>query len=284
MIDDERAADAGLSSAAMGEPVVDLLERTWADLIALGEGLTEQEWLAPTACPGWSVQDNVSHVIGVERMLAGDAPPDIDVSGAAHVRNDLGAVNERWVAARRDRPGPDVLAELREVTDARLAELRALPDERWDEIGWSPIGQVPYRAFMQIRVLDSWTHTMDIRDALGRGGGWDGEVGRLVLERLSMSLPMVVGKRAAAPDGATVVVELTGPLAAEIVVGVDGRAALLDGAPPDPTVRLSMGADTFRRLTHGRQDGADALAGGDVTIDGDDDLGRRVVTSMSAMI
>lgn len=268
----------------MGEPVVDLLEQTWADLIALGAELSPKDWQAPTACPGWSVQDNVSHVIGTERMLAGEPAPDIDVSGAAHVRNDIGAVNERWVASRRDRPGPEVLAELREVTGARLDELRHLPAERWDEIGWSPIGQVPYRLFMQIRVLDSWTHTMDIRDALGRGGGWDGEVGRLVFERLSMSLPMVIGKRAAAPDGATVVVELTGPLSAELVIGVDGRAALLDTAPPEPTVRLSMGADTFRRLTHGRQDGAGALARGEVAIAGDHDLGRRVVTSMSAMI
>src|SRR5262245_63411995 len=102
----------------------DLLEETWRSIIAVGHDLSDQDWEGATDCPGWSVKDHVSHVIGTERMLQGLARAEGDIEMPPYVKNPLGEVNEREVAARRDRSGADVLAELEELTELRVATLR----------------------------------------------------------------------------------------------------------------------------------------------------------------
>jgi len=92
----------------------------------------------------------------------------------------------------------------------------------------------------------------------------------------------VVGKKAGAPDGATVVFSLQGPLARDLVIAVaDGRAKLLDGPAVDPLVVLTLDTETFTRLAAGRIDPAAALAAGNVTFTGDDALGRRIVENLN---
>ena len=62
------------------------------------------------------------------------------------------------------------------------------------------------------------------------------------------------------------------------------RAALFDDdARHDPTARLTMDWVTFERLACGRVDPALCIAAGEVRIDGDVDLGRRVVAEMNYM-
>ena len=40
-------------------------------ITALCEPLTENQWKQPTDCPGWSVQDNISHLVGIFLKLLG---------------------------------------------------------------------------------------------------------------------------------------------------------------------------------------------------------------------
>ena len=46
--------------------------------------------------------------------------------------------------------------------------------EAWDAVGFTPAGQDTYGRFMRIRVFDQWMHELDIRDAIGLGGGDEG--------------------------------------------------------------------------------------------------------------
>ncbi|GIU90083.1 MAG: hypothetical protein KatS3mg010_1182 [Acidimicrobiia bacterium] len=140
---------------------------------------------------------------------------------------------------------------------------------------------------MAIRVFDCWFHDQDIREALGRPGFLDGPVADLSVARIPpKGLPYVVGKKAGAPAGTTVVFEVTGasPVVAAVGVPPEGRAALLDAPPADPTVRLTMDRRTFTRLAGGRWTGSRALDGGHVHVDGDEALGRRVVEHMAFTI
>ncbi|MHB8263788.1 MAG: maleylpyruvate isomerase family mycothiol-dependent enzyme [Acidimicrobiales bacterium] len=57
------------------EPTVDLLTKEWQTLSELCVGLSEEEWTRPTDCPGWTVKDQISHIIGTELMLSGQEPP-----------------------------------------------------------------------------------------------------------------------------------------------------------------------------------------------------------------
>ena len=186
----------------MTEPIITLLDDVWNDIATVCDGLTASEWNTPTECPGWTVHDNVSHMIGTERMLLGEQPePGADDAGdAAHVRNDIGRANERWIATYRGWDGAALLDEFRAVTGRRLDALRELTTADWDREGFTPEGPGPYRRFMEIRVFDCWYHDQDIREALVRPGYLDGPVADISIGRIpAKALGYVVGKKAGAP-------------------------------------------------------------------------------------
>jgi len=272
--------------AAPREPVVDQLAVVWGSLTGVCQQLVGGEWDRPTDCPGWSVKDNLSHLVGVERMLLGDPAPPGLAEVPPHVANEFGEMNEAWVEARRPVPGPEVLAEFGETTGRRMEALSAMSEDEWDAVGWSPVGEVPYRQFMETRVLDTWAHEQDIRRAVGRPGGRNGPGEATALDRCQQTMPYVVGKRVAPPDGSSVQFTVTGPLGRQIVVTMEQGRARAAPAPPAgaPVVELGMDQETFWRLGFGRVAPAEALASDRVVVGGDAGIGRRVVESMAFMI
>jgi uncharacterized protein (TIGR03083 family) len=268
----------------MSEPVIELLERSWASIATLLRDLDDGDWDRPTELPGWSVRDVVSHMIGTERMLLGDPAPDAPSDVGDHVRNPIGEFNEAWVAARRSAPGAQVRDEFEQVTARRLEELRALPTEGWDEVGFTPEGQGPYRRFMEIRVFDCWEHEQDIRRALDRPGHLDGPVAEHSLGEVASKLGYIVAKKAAAQDGTTAVFDVHGPTTMVLPVLVEGRARLLDHAPDDPTVVIRLDTEAFNALACGRWPAQEVLAAERARITGDVELGRRVLDNMTFVI
>ncbi len=262
--------------------LVDGLDTVWSSIATLGDGLSEDEWKTPSEVPGWSVQDNLSHIVGIEARLLGRTDPEHEAPAGAHLQNDLGIANEVPVDLRRSRSGAEVLAEFREVTGARLAELRALDADGFGAESWTPAGPGTVRDLLPFRIFDSWVHEQDMRRVLGRPGHLDGPVAEAALERVVGAMGFVVGKRAGAPEGATVVFSLSGPLARDIAIGVDGgRAKRLDAVPASPTVRIVTDSPTFERLGTGRADPEALVADGRVTVEGDEALGHAVVTNMN---
>jgi uncharacterized protein (TIGR03083 family) len=267
------------------EPIVAVLDEVWTSTIAACDGLEPAAWELPTDCPGWTVRDQLSHLIGIERMLLGESSPALDGPVPEHVLNPIGEMNEAWVQARRGLPGPVVLAEFAEVTQRRLSDLRGFGSERFEEVGWSPVGEVPYREFMVVRVFDSWAHEQDARRALGRVGGRGGGGEAVTLDRVTKSMGYVVGRKVSPAEGTTVVWEVTGPLPRTLAVTVtEGKGRVVDPVPPDPTVRIVLDADSFWRLGCGRT-GADAIIdSAAVSFSGDATLGRRVLENMNFMM
>ena len=262
----------------MSEPVIELLESVWGSIARLGAYLSEEQWDTPTECPGWSVRDQVSHITGLELMLAGEAPEPSAIEGGFE---GIAAFNEGQIAPRRSRPGAEVLDEMNDICARRLEMLRGLSQEKWDEVGFTPIGEAPYRTFMHTRVFDCWVHEQDMRRALGIPGHLSGPVVQHCLDWHARNMGYVVGKKASAPDGSTVVFDIDGDADSPRAVAVaDGRAK--PSAPPDnPTTTVHADVDTFNALCCGRTDPAGALAAGLVTVSGNRDLGERVVTSLA---
>ena len=266
----------------MTDPTIDQLEEVWTSISGVCEGLTEDQWALPTACPGWTVQDQVAHMIGTERMLLGEQPPDIavDVKALPHVRNDIGAFNEAWVEFYRPRSGDAVLDEFRSVTARRLEQLRAMSEEDWERVGFTPEGPGPYRNFMVVRVFDCWIHEKDIREAAHLRVDLAGPLAELAMAKLRGGMTYVVGKKAGAPQGSTVVFDVAGPLGFELSIGVEGRASVLEVSPDEPTTRLRMDDLTFVGLASGRLSSDQALAGGHLLVEGAEELGRTVIANM----
>jgi hypothetical protein len=263
--------------------VIDGLEEVWASMLEATEGLEEAQWATPTACPGWDVRDQLSHLIGIERSLMGDAPPAIELGETSHLRNPIGEMNELWVEERRGRSGDDVRTEFADVTQRRLAELRSYSEERFDEVGWSPIGQVPLRIFMLVRIMDSWMHEQDAREALGRSGGRGGIGETVAISRADAALGLAIGKGAGATEGQSVAIDIVGDLGGRRRLEViDGRAVSVEG--PEATASITMSEETYVRRFGGRITSDEARLRDGTVLEGDIDLAGRVIDSLAVMI
>jgi uncharacterized protein (TIGR03083 family) len=264
--------------AALGE--------VWASLDDLLGGLTEEQWALPSPLPGWSVQDNVAHIVGTEAMLAGRPGPDltIDREASTHVRNDIGAFNEQWVESLRPVPPAEVLALFRELTAARLETLQAMSEDEWHAESFTPAGKDTYGRFMQIRVFDCWLHEQDIRDAVGRPGHESGLAVDVVLDEMATALGFVVGKKAGAAPGQSVTFALTdgGAVVRELHVEVGERAAVVPALSGPPTVTLTMPVGVMTRRCAGRVGPDDLLDR--VVIDGDLQLAADILRNQSYTI
>jgi uncharacterized protein (TIGR03083 family) len=275
-----------MASNVPQDRTVAALGEVWASLSDLLGELSDDEWRLPSPLPGWSVQDNVSHIVGTEAMLAGEPGPDVDVDrdASSHVRNDIGAFNEQWVEALRTATPNEVLTRFRQLTGARLAALEQMPAEEWNAESFTPAGKDTYGRFMQIRVFDCWLHEQDIRDALGRPGHETGLAVEVVLDEMSTALGFVVGKKAGAAPGQSVTFALTdgGVVVRELHVEVAERAAVVASLSEAPTVTLTMPIGVMTRRCAGRVGPDDLLD--QVAIDGELSLASRILENQAYTI
>lgn len=265
----------------MAVPVVALLDQVWASIEELCAGFTPADWKKPTDLPGWSVQDQLAHLCGIESMLLGRPQPEpLAEPWPAHVRNPLGAMNEAQIEQRRSWAPEDVLTEFLELTAERLKVLAELSPQDLDAEVTGPLGTGKLSDFLPIRVMDSFLHEQDMRRATGNPGVMDGEVASFAVARLRAALPMVVGKKAGAPEGSSVAFAVGGPAGFTGAVTVtEGRGRYADGDAAAATTTLRMSDEAFVALTSGRR-APDEVA---VTVDGDQDLGRRVLDAMNVL-
>lgn len=273
-----------------GEQVVALLSEQFAAVRALADEVPDEAWAGPTDLPGWTVQDCFSHMIGVERGMLGHSEDTPSVDHLAHVDDDFSRMVEAPVELRRNRTPTEVRSELHDTLAERQRALEGFGSEKFDEESWTPAGPGTYRDFMVIRLFDLWMHEQDVRHARDMPGHLSGPVVASVLaNNAGKALPLVVGKRADAPIGAVVAIDVVGPTEASFVVQVNDvsgkkRAALIDpGSSGNPTATVEVDVDTFMRLCGGRVGAASLIEAHPdaVTLGGDVTLGRAVVNNLA---
>ena len=229
------------------------------------------------------MKDNVSHLIGIENMIRGLPAEEVELpDDLPHVKNEVGRFNEVPIEARRPRTGAEVLDEWRDVAADRLATLRATPLEDFDVVSSTILGTMPLRDFMRQRALDSWAHQQDIHLALGLEPQLEGPAFEVTLDRMTGALGYVVGKKAGAPDGTTVLVDLG---TRRYVVGVEGGRGSVreldadEEAPAEPTLTLRTDVGTFLQAALGRVHPMDA----GIEVEGDHELGEAVLANLNIM-
>ncbi len=282
--------------------VVDLLESIWRSIDELCSGLEAGDWNRETDCPGWTVKDQLSHIIGTESMLAGKPPPEHKVEPRPYVKNRIGEFNEMHVDYRRSSAPEDVLEEFRSITAERLSQLRSMSEVDFQRQTMTPVGPDTYLEFMRIRAFDCWVHEQDIRRAVGRPGNLSGAAARHAVHRCFLAMPYVVGKKAGAPEGSVVVFEVDYPGRTPLqsaggsrgkgetapdrlaVVVKEGRGVALPEVPSRPSVVIRASVGPYVAACCGRVSPARALESAGLEVSGDVALGRAVVENLAFMI
>lgn len=267
---------------------IDALALCFTTLSELGSHLSEEQWKTPTDLPGWTVQDNLSHLVAIERTLQGLPATTHRAAPAEYVRNPIGEMNENEIDSRRHMTGADVLAEWNDISSQRLATLRSADDSYFDAPSMTPTGPGTLADFLHIRVLDCWVHEQDMRRAVGVPGHLSGPAAELTIDRLIRTIPIVVGKRAATPEGASVIIDIVpdsvlGGVRRHVVCTVtEGRAHVESKEPTTALAGLTMDTETFLVLATGRR--AYDEVSDRVAVTGDVAHGARVASQLNMMI
>ena len=264
---------------------IDKLEAVWRSTSALGDAArrTRLEAADRSARLDGAGQPRPPdrHRAHVARPARPPRPPSVMGN---HVKNPIGQFNEAEVEARRGRTGDEVLQEWNELVELRLATLRNADDAHFAKEMMTPTGPGTMADFLHIRVLDCWVHEQDMRRAVGRAGHLGGPSAEHTIDRLLRTLPIVVGKRAATPEGGAVIVDITGAVDRHVVCEVTGgRAAIVRAATNEPLATSSSRSGDVRGAGH-RSAHRPRRSPSESSSTGDQSLGQRVVDNLNMMI
>lgn len=265
--------------------LVDAWEQSVRSLSDVCAGLTEGQWNRATECPGWSIRDVVSHVIGVELELLGDPRPIHNLpSDLSHLRpdNEFGRYCEIPVDVRRCHTAAEQTGELTYVVGRRLRMLRDSDCAPETEVRGMMGRSTPYKHLLRSRAFDVWAHEQDVRRAVGLSGNLDSPAAQVSRDFLLAQLPRVVAEDARIAPGHAVVFDVHGPLEfmRTVTVGPNGRAAIGEQVALAPLVTLSTDWETFARLMCGRIRPATA----DIKVEGDRVAADRVLGEIAVTL
>ena len=230
------------------------MDELWDAVVGTVTNLTPQQWDAEVPwCPGWSVGDLVGHLGGLQSSFNGDPQPEpaqewTPPPGTGPLDQVVGsmvAVRSAWTPQQR-------IEELQRAAKAHTADLEAITD--WSAQTAGPLGPTTHEGLYRVRAFDVWVHLQDLREALGLAVNvHDTTQGAAAAyDHVLRIVPWLYGKRAGAPEGSTLRIELGAPVHHDNVLRVvDGRAGWDPMADPgDCLVSATPGA--FTLLTSGR--------------------------------
>ena len=130
--------------------------------------LSADEWRSASRCDGWTVQDVVAHLVGVNAfweasVSAGLAGTPTRVLAAF----DPAAHPPMMVEPMRLLTPHEVLDQFVASNDGFLGAVATLDDGGWSTLAESPVGHVSIRLLAHHALWDSWVHERDIAVPLG---------------------------------------------------------------------------------------------------------------------
>ncbi|MER6010475.1 maleylpyruvate isomerase family mycothiol-dependent enzyme [Streptomyces bluensis] len=267
------------------QPYADAWTHSVDAISELVQPLVEGEWNRRTPCPGWSVRDIVSHVIGMDCEMLGDPRPIHTLPrDLYHVTNDHQRYMEMQVDVRRHHTAPEMTSELEYTIIRRNRQLRN-ESRQPDAKVRGPLGvELTLEQAMRNRAFDVWVHEQDLRTALGQPGNLDSPGAYVARDELLSVLPKVVAEDAQAPRSSAIVFDVHGPVEFIRTVRVDiqGRGTLETAPSLGPAATLSLDWETYVRLACGRvtaEGVADRVKG-----EGDPELVKAILRSFAVTV
>lgn len=254
------------------EEIRSALQGCYSSIETLCADLDEGDWQVQSLCPNWKVRDVVTHVTGIEAVMAGWLPQDAETpppfEQAGYFLNETAALGSAAFLER-----------VRATYDRRRRDLDSLSSEDLERPSWTPTGPGSYGRFLAIRIFDFWVHERDITTPLHRVTDDTGVAAEIALAEVEGSLGYIVGKKVGLPDGKSVAFHLTGPIVRDLGVRVEGRAKRVDRLE-NPDVEVSTDSTTFIQLACGRIDPQIPIDSGAISWKGDAELGERAARKL----
>ncbi len=246
--------------ASLASPL-ETYQESISDIHAVLQKLTTDQWGLSTPCPGWSIADVSAHVIDLDAMAMGAPKPDHTPNWdqLVHVTSPFQQFTEVGVDFRRGTPPEVLLDQITEVS-AQLVEHLG-HSTAMIKVPWAK-SELPLNQFLSMRSFDVWVHEQDIRSAIDSPGNLDTNPARNAARRMIGSLPLIWGKKVAAPAGFELSFTLTGPGiegTVNIAVSSDGRAEFVDQVSESAN-RVSMSWPDFSHAFSGRVPASETIA------------------------
>jgi uncharacterized protein (TIGR03083 family) len=143
-------------------------------LLDLLADLSDEQWAAPTACPGWSVKDLASHLLGddvgmLSRRRDSYRRGNVAIAGWNDLVAFINRQNAEWVETAR-RLSPRLLCDMLRLTGEQVsAFFQSLdPYELGGPVDWAGPDPAPVWLDLAREYTERWHHQQQIRDALGK--------------------------------------------------------------------------------------------------------------------
>jgi uncharacterized protein (TIGR03083 family) len=175
--------------------VIDLFPEILDALLDLLSGLSDDEWAAPTVCPGWSVKDLAGHLLGDDVGMLSRRRDSYRHGNAAFASwNDLvtfiNRQNAEWVETA-GRISPRLLCDMLRLTGAQITTFfQSLdPYALGSPVDW--VGPAPAPVWLDLarEYTERWHHQQQIRDAVGKPGLCEPRHLRPALDAFVRALP-----------------------------------------------------------------------------------------------
>jgi hypothetical protein len=244
-------------------------------LLHLIAGITDEQWLAPTSAPGWTVKDTALHLLDddltwLSRERDGDLSGLVDMSDRRAFPRLLAEKNQRWVEAGRVM-SRRVIADLLQWSGEQVDELHAGRDllaEGW--VSWASDDAVPFWFNLAQEFTERWVHQQQMREAVDRVEHHEATLPE-VLRTFIWAFPhQLRGCTRASEIEIEIVIDAVGDWT---LTATNDSWQLFSQPASDPDARLRMTADAaWRMLT-----GAEVVLAADIAAEGDPAMTRALL-------
>lgn len=227
------------------------------DLVALLRTLPPAAFDRPTIAGRWTVRDVLAHLVDLmfrrlsfHRDRMAPPPPPREIASERDFVEFINWVNAGWIDAAR-RFSPRVLTDLFEKASADLADwFERLPLDAPALFGVSWAGEQTSEGWFDVgrEFVEVWHHQEQIRLAVGAASLADPRFLQAMLAIAVRALPHAY-RDVPAEEGATVLLDVSGPAAGQWTLKREGeRWTLYGGAPDRPSATVRMSDATAWRL------------------------------------
>lgn len=269
---------------ATSEELAALVSSESARLLEYFKGLSPADWETQSACDAWSNADVVAHMVmavdmfsgNIERGANGDSSPPEGMGPPQET--DLAArmtANATRAVAMRESLGGTLVEAFGENCDRLNALLAGMEPEDWGKQCYHAAAYLSIRQYLILRLAEMSVHEWDIRSRLEESAKLPDEVAAAVIELLP---GFVVGRLfqpgAGIAQASRFRFALTDGGSHDIVAG-GGELRMETSTGDNADVTFKCDSSTLALLTYGRFTVEEAVAAGDIAVEGDRELAAQ---------